>query len=85
MLGLDRPCESTEVLDALVPSRRSRESELRPSTEDARRDPDELTGRSEGRTSFFCLEAGRISSRSTGTPSETRKSRRMRDRIQSGG
>lgn len=33
----------------------------------------------EGRMSFFCLEAGRISSRSTGTPSETRKSRRMRD------
>lgn len=29
--------------------------------------------------SFFCLDAGRISSRSTGTPNETRKSRRMRD------
>jgi hypothetical protein len=41
---------------------------------------------SEGSTSFFCLEeAGRISSRSTGTPRETRKSRRMRERIQSGG
>lgn len=35
--------------------------------------------------SFFCLDAGRISSRSTGTPSETRKRRRVRDRIQSGG
>ena len=35
--------------------------------------------------SFFCFEAGRISSRSTGTPSETRKRRRMRDRTQFGG
>lgn len=35
--------------------------------------------------SFFCLDAGRISSRSTGTPNETRKRRRVRDRIQSGG
>lgn len=39
----------------------------------------------DGRTSFFCLEAGRISSRSTGTPRETRKSRLIRERIQSGG
>ena len=39
----------------------------------------------EGRTSFFCFEAGRISSRSTGTPRETRKRRRMRERFQSGG
>ena len=39
----------------------------------------------EGSTSFFCLEAGRISSRSMGTPSETRKSRRMRERSQAGG
>ena len=39
-----------------------------------------------GRTSFFFLpEAGRISSRLTGTPSETRNNRRMRDRFQSGG
>ena len=38
-----------------------------------------------GRMSFFCLEAGRISSRSTGTPRETRKRRRMRDRTQFGG
>ncbi len=35
--------------------------------------------------SFFCLEAGRISSRSTGTPRETRKRRRIRERIQFGG
>ena len=33
----------------------------------------------EGRTSFFCFEAGRISSRSTGTPRDTRKRRRIRD------
>lgn len=39
----------------------------------------------DGRMSFFCFEAGRISSRSTGTPRETRKSLRMRDRIQFAG
>ena len=36
----------------------------------------------EGRTSFFCFEAGRISSRSTGTPRDTRKRRRIRDLTQ---
>ena len=35
--------------------------------------------------SFFCFEAGKISSKSTGTPRETRKRRRMRDRTQLGG
>jgi len=39
----------------------------------------------DGRISFFCFDAGRISSRSTGTPSETRNKRRIRDRIQFGG
>lgn len=39
----------------------------------------------EGRTSFFCFEAGRISSRSTGTPRETRKTRRIRDFVQLAG
>ena len=39
----------------------------------------------DGRTSFFCFDAGRISSRSTGTPRETRKRRRIRDLIQFGG
>lgn len=39
----------------------------------------------EGRMSFFCFEAGRISSRSTGTPRDTRKRRRMRERTQFGG
>ena len=41
--------------------------------------------RVKGKTSFFCLLAGRISSRSTGTPNETRKRRRMRERTQFGG
>lgn len=35
--------------------------------------------------SFFCFEAGRISSRSTGTPNETKNSRRIRERTQFGG
>lgn len=39
----------------------------------------------DGKMSFFCFEAGRISSRSTGTPRETRNSRRIRERIQLGG
>ena len=39
----------------------------------------------EGRMSFFCFEAGSISSKSTGTPKETKKSRRMRERTQSEG
>ncbi len=39
----------------------------------------------EGRISFFCLLAGRISSKSTGTPRETRKRRRIRERTQFGG
>lgn len=39
----------------------------------------------EGSISFFCFEAGRISSKSTGTPRDTRKRRRMRERIQFGG
>lgn len=36
----------------------------------------------DGRTSFFCFDAGRISSKSTGTPRETRNRRRMRDLTQ---
>ena len=39
----------------------------------------------EGKISRFCLLGGRISSRSTGTPRLTRKSRRIRDRVQLGG
>lgn len=39
----------------------------------------------EGRMRRFCFEGGRISSRSTGTPRETRKRRRMRERVQLGG
>ena len=36
----------------------------------------------DGRMSFFCFDAGKISSRSTGTPRETRKRRRIRDLTQ---
>ena len=39
----------------------------------------------DGKTSFFCLEAGNISSRSTGTPRDTRNNRRIRERTQLGG
>lgn len=35
--------------------------------------------------SLACFDAGRISSKSTGTPRETRKRRRMRERSQCGG
>lgn len=38
-----------------------------------------------GSTNLFCLLGGRISSRSTGTPRDTRKRRRMRERVQFGG
>ena len=61
--------------DVLSWFNRTRERFRRPSDDE----------RVEGRMSFFCFEAGRISSRSTGTPSETRKSRRMRERTQLGG
>lgn len=44
-----------------------------------------MLGRVEGRMSFFCFEAGRMASRSMGTPRETRKRRRMRERTQLGG
>ena len=86
--GLRFPWESTEVVEALLPLARTRERERDPDgvSVEVRREPvEETRWRSEGRTSFFCLDAGRISSRSTGTPRETRKRRRMRERIQSGG
>lgn len=38
-----------------------------------------------GSISFFCLEGGNISSKSTGTPRLTRKSRLIRDWVQLGG
>jgi hypothetical protein len=38
-----------------------------------------------GRMRRFCFEGGRISSRSTGTPRDTRKSRRILLRVQLGG
>ena len=73
---------STEV-DELLPSP-CRSCDAERESLDVRGDVEEGMF-SEGRTSFFCFDAGRISSRSTGTPSETRNRRRMRDRIQSGG
>ena len=74
--------ESTDVFEAFSLFTRS-SALLRPS-DDGRGDlsPDMFI---EGRMSFFCFEAGKISSRSTGTPSETRKSRRILERTQSGG
>jgi hypothetical protein len=76
--------ESTDVEDAFSPSLLTRpRAPLRPS-DDGRGDfsPGMWI---DGKISFFCFEAGRISSRSTGTPRETKKRRRIRERTQSGG
>lgn len=73
--GLLLPCESREV----------EEEDLVRSMGLSREPEYEGCKEGEGRMSFFCVEAGRISSRETGIPRLTRKSRRMRDRIQSGG
>lgn len=73
---------STDVDEALASPCRILDMDLE--SLDVRGDDEEGMLR-DGRMSFFCFEAGRISSRSTGTPSETRNSRRVRDRIQSGG
>lgn len=78
------PWESTDVDEALPPVCLRRLTDLE--SVEVRGDAAALGWRdSDGNTNFFCLDAGRISSRSTGTPRETRNSRRMRDRIQSGG
>jgi len=77
------PCESTDVEEAFPSLCFKREIERE--SLDVRGEPGGRLRWMEGRMSFFCLEAGRISSRSTGTPRETRKRRRMRDRIQLGG
>lgn len=78
------PWESTDVDEAFCPLCFKRATDLE--SVEVRGDADELGWRdSDGSTSFFCLEAGRISSRSTGTPRETRNNLRIRDRIQSGG
>ena len=84
------PRESTDLPWARTAELGRRErpalsSESASASASPRREVEEPRRSSEGRTSFFCLEAGRISSRSTGTPKETRKRRRMRERIQSGG
>src|SRR5690606_10554109 len=84
--GISLPCESTDTVEAFPPPTLERDMPLE-SVDVLLSEPEDETRRrcSEGRTSFFCLdEAGRISSRSMGTPRETRKRRRMRERIQSG-
>ena len=77
------PLESTETLESLASVFLTRDNDLL--SVDVRSEPFEETLCNDGRTNFFCFEAGRISSRSTGTPKETRKSRLMLDLIQSGG
>lgn len=77
------PCESTDVVEPLPSPCLSRAIE-RESVE-VLGEPDGGFKFMEGRMSFFCLDAGRISSRSTGTPRDTRKRRRIRERIQLGG
>lgn len=61
------------------------EEDLMRSMELSREPEDEGCKEREGRISFFCVEAGRISSKETGIPRLTRKRRRIRDRIQFGG
>ena len=77
----DVPALSMEVEDALSCFRRTLEPVRCPSTGEG----EPLRRCIDGRMSFFCFEAGRISSRSTGTPNDTRNNRRMRDRTQFGG
>ena len=45
----------------------------------------ESSGLMDGNISFFCFDAGKISSRSTGTPRDTRNKCRIRDFTQFGG
>lgn len=80
-LGLDVDDWSRDVEDVFSCLSLIRDPFLRPS------DGEFESPRSfdEGRISFFCLEAGRISSKSTGTPKETKNRRRIRERIQFGG
>jgi hypothetical protein len=83
LLGFEAD-ESIDVVDAFSSSRFTRPSAPFLPSDEGRGDLSPGMWM-EGRMSFFCLEAGRISSRSTGTPRETRKRRRMRERTQSGG
>lgn len=72
---------SSEAEDALSGRSRTRELFRRPSHGEC----ESRCKPVEGRMSFFCFEAGSISSRSTGTPNETKNSRRIRERTQFGG
>lgn len=72
---------STDVEEALPSPWRKFDADRE--SEDVRGDVEERF--SEGSTSLCCFDAGKISSRSTGTPSDTRNNLLVRDRIQSGG
>ncbi len=76
--------ESIDAADPFCCFNLAREPLGRPS-DDGRGERESLWRCVEGRTNFFCLLAGRISSRSTGTPRDTRNRRRMRERTQFGG
>ena len=77
----DGACLSIDVDDAFSCFRRTRDPVLCPFGGEG----EPLRNFVDGRMSFFCLEAGSISSRSTGTPNDTRNSRRIRERTQLGG
>ena len=81
LLFVDAPGLSTDVEDALSCFNRTRELVRWLFGGDC----EPLRKCIEGRMSFFCFDAGRISSRSTGTPKDTRNNRRVRDRTQFGG
>lgn len=83
-LDLGSWLEASEVVESLLPGA---DVDLRRSSAVLERGvPALLGGRLMlGSTRRFCLLGGRISSRSTGTPRDTRKRRRMRDLVQFGG
>ena len=80
-LGLEVDDWSREAEDAFSCFSLIRDPFRRPSDGDF----ESLRKLVDGKISFFCLEAGSISSKSTGTPRETKNSRRIRDRTQFGG
>ncbi len=81
------PLDADELIDAEEPfSCRSLAIEPFGSKSIERREDEcSVSTSNDGSINIFCLLAGNISSRSTGTPSETRKRRRIRERTQFGG